>query len=220
MPPSGGLLTRTRRWGPIGGTNHRRLPTLPGDSVPSAAKSTAIGIRDTYTLARSSGVGMRMAHSLFVSSRPARSIDRPRSFPAPRIRCATANVMIFPLQEVRSARQDTECTQASTALTKPRIRPWDSEIQKGASAERNAGTGSEQDGFRMGTIAGTHLALTSSRPGHTRVSSHPPTRERYECRANSPPTAPLSLELRHCTAYLEHLQKPLGLNPWVREELS
>jgi hypothetical protein len=35
-----------------------------------------------------------------------------------------------------------------------------------------------------------------------------------------PPEAPLSSELRHCTAYLEHLQKPLGLNPWVREELS
>jgi hypothetical protein len=34
-----------------------------------------------------------------------------------------------------------------------------------------------------------------------------------------PPIAPLSSELRHCTAYLEH-QKPLGLNPWVREELS
>ncbi|MDT5117711.1 MAG: hypothetical protein QOE30_3450 [Mycobacterium sp.] len=54
---------------------------------------------------------MRMAHSLFVSSRPARSIDRPLSFPAPRIRCATTKVMIFPLQEVRSARQDAECTQ-------------------------------------------------------------------------------------------------------------
>src|ERR1700752_4664384 len=37
---------------------------------------------------------------------------------------------------------------------------------------KNAGTGSGQDGFRIGTIAGTHLALTSSRPGHTRVSSH------------------------------------------------
>ncbi len=35
-----------------------------------------------------------------------------------------------------------------------------------------------------------------------------------------PTVAPLSSELRHCTAYPEILQKPLGLNPWVREELS
>ena len=33
-----------------------------------------------------------------------------------------------------------------------------------------AGAGSERNGFRIRTIAGTHLALTSSRPGHTRVS--------------------------------------------------
>jgi hypothetical protein len=37
---------------------------------------------------------------------------------------------------------------------------------------------------------------------------------------SEPPTAPLSSELRHYTAYPEHLRKPLGLNPWVREELS
>ena len=37
---------------------------------------------------------------------------------------------------------------------------------------KNAGTGSGQDGFGIGTVARTHLALTSSRPGHTRVSSH------------------------------------------------
>jgi hypothetical protein len=43
-----------------------------------------------------------------------------------------------------------------------------------------------------------------------------------------PPVAPLSSELRHCTAYPDItdgrdpviVQKPLGLNPWVREELS
>ena len=41
-----------------------------------------------------------------------------------------------------------------------------------------------------------------------------------------PPVAPLSSELRHCTAYPEAdrrsvaIRKPLGLNPWVREELS
>ncbi len=34
------------------------------------------------------------------------------------------------------------------------------------------------------------------------------------------PVAPLSSELRHCTAYPDFVQKPLGLNPWVREELS
>ena len=36
------------------------------------------------------------------------------------------------------------------------------------------------------------------------------------------PVAPLSSELRHCTAYpdVPMVRKPLGLNPWVREELS
>ncbi len=44
----------------------------------------------------------------------------------------------------------------------------------------NAGTGSGQDGFRIGTIAGTHLALTSSQPRHTRVSPQSPERKRHK----------------------------------------
>jgi hypothetical protein len=37
----------------------------------------------------------------------------------------------------------------------------------------------------------------------------------------APPVAPLSPELRHYTAYPGlSVRKPLGLNPWVREELS
>jgi hypothetical protein len=45
---------------------------------------------------------------------------------------------------------------------------------------KNAGTGSGQDGFRIGTIAGTHLALTSSRPRHTRASPQSPVRKRHK----------------------------------------
>jgi hypothetical protein len=56
-------------------------------------------------------------------------------------------------------------------------------VQKAQLAERNAGTGSGQDGIRIGTVARTHLALTSSRPGPTRVSPHSPERKRYECPA-------------------------------------
>ena len=84
----------------------------------------------------------------------------------------------------------------------------------------NAGTGSGQDGFGIRTIAGiAHLALTSSRPGHTRVSSQSPVRKRLKSPAK-PPNTPLSSELQHCTPYPNFVRKPLGLNPWVREELS
>jgi hypothetical protein len=53
-----------------------------------------------------------MAHNLFASSRPARSIDRPRNLPRPRIRCTTTKVMIFPLSEVRSIHQRAKCNPA------------------------------------------------------------------------------------------------------------
>ena len=80
--------------------------------------------------------------------------------------------------------------------------------------QKNAGTGSGQDGFGIGTIAGiAHLALTSSRPGHTRVSSQSPERERQNARRNRPPNAPLSSELRHCTAYPEQSPEATWAQP-------
>jgi hypothetical protein len=53
---------------------------------------------------------------------------------------------------------------ASTTKTAP---------EKGSGGRSNAATGVGRNGFqiRMRTIARTHLALTSSRPGHTRVPS-------------------------------------------------
>ena len=45
-------------------------------------------------------------------------------------------------------------------------------VRKPSGGSRNAVTGSGRNGFRIrtGTVARTHLALTSSRSGHTRVS--------------------------------------------------
>ena len=54
--------------------------------------------------------------------------------------------------------------------------------EKNSRVEKPAGTGSGRDGYRIGTIAWTHLALTSSRPRHTRVSSSP-ERKRHERKA-------------------------------------
>jgi hypothetical protein len=76
-------------------------------------------------------------------------------------------------------------------------------VRENSGGKWNAGTGSGQDGFRIGTVAGTHLALTSSRPGHTRVSSQSPERKRRQRLTEQPSSTPLSSELRHCTAYPE-----------------
>jgi hypothetical protein len=78
---------------------------------------------------------------------------------------------------------------------------------------KNAGTGSGQDGFRIGTIAGTHFALTSSRPGHARVSLRSPVTEEARMKGGEPPIAPLSSELRHCTAYPEHRPEATWAQP-------
>ncbi len=63
----------------------------------------------------------------------------------------------------------------STAVAEGRREPGNV-----SGGRKNAGTGSGQDGFRIGTIAGTHLALTSSQPRHTRVSPQSPERKRHE----------------------------------------
>ncbi len=45
-------------------------------------------------------------------------------------------------------------------------------IRESSGGRRNTGTGSGQDNFfHIRTVTRTHLALTSSRPGHTRVSA-------------------------------------------------
>jgi hypothetical protein len=53
--------------------------------------------------------------------------------------------------------------------------------EKASGGRRNAEAGSGRNGFRIriGTIARTHLALTSSRPGHARVSSQCRLRGRF-----------------------------------------
>jgi hypothetical protein len=91
---------------------------------------------------------------------------------------------------------------------------------KSSGGRKNAGTGSGQDGFRIGTVAGTHLALTSSRPGHTRVSPHSPIRKRHNGPTETAGRTPLvgASALHGVSGHIA--QKPLGLNPWVREELS
>jgi hypothetical protein len=133
-------------------------------------------------LARSCGVSARRAHNLPISSRPARSIDRPRNLVTPETRCATTKAMI-----VSSQKPDQLATFDSISASTAPERAWQPASVGGAGLAsaressgrgKNAGTGSGQDGFRIGTIAGTHLALTSSRPGHTRVSSHSPERKR------------------------------------------
>src|ERR1700757_4587279 len=79
----------------------------------------------------------------------------------------------------------------------------------------NAGTGSGRDGFRIGTVAGTHLALTSSRPGHTRVSSHSPERKRHEMAGgraadHTPLAGALALHGVSGTSSGSHLGSTLG----------
>ena len=56
--------------------------------------TTAIGIREMYRLARSSGVRAAWVCSLVANDRPARSTDHPDSRAAPEKRCATAKAMI------------------------------------------------------------------------------------------------------------------------------
>lgn len=122
---------------------------------------------------------MRQAHNLPARCRPVRSSDRPDIRVVPVTRGVTTKAMILLLPRTRSARGIRDTFSASNAprnaiAAQPNVRESSSGIW-------NAGTGLEQDGFRIGTIARTgiaHLALTSSRPGHTRVSSHSPVRER------------------------------------------
>jgi hypothetical protein len=55
-------------------------------------------------------------------------------------------------------------------------RHYRNSVRETSGGRKNAATESERNEFRIriGTVARTHLALTSSRPGHTRVS--PPSR--------------------------------------------
>ena len=63
-----------------------------------------------------------------------------------------------------------------------------------SGGRRNAGTGSGQDGISMGTFTRTslaHLALTSSRPGHTRVPPYSPERRGTNRRRRAANRTPL-----------------------------
>jgi hypothetical protein len=129
---------------------------------------------------------VRRAHNLVAKSRPARSIERPRTFETPEKRCVRTKATIVSCRKVRSARgmrPDARKAIGAQSLTGAR---------ESSGGRKDAGTGSGQDGFRMGTVAGTHLALTSSRPGHTRVSSHSPERKRHDDRRWTADRTPLA----------------------------
>lgn len=73
------------------------------------------------------------------------------------------------LQEARSAcviQNATTAPHRTCAVTR-----------ESSEGRKNAGARSGQDECRIGTVARTHLALTSSRPGHTGVSSQSPHEE-------------------------------------------
>src|ERR1700722_12686497 len=72
-------------------------------------------------------------------------------------------------------------------------------VEENSGGRRNAATGSGRNGFRirMRTITRTHIALTSSRPGHTGGSP----KGTHNRRLTPNGDAPLSSELRHYTAY-------------------
>jgi len=92
-----------------------------------------------------------------------------------------------------------------------------------SSGGNYAGTGSGQDGFGMGTVAWTkvtHLALTSSQPGHTGVSPYSPVRKRHDGPTKNRQTHPSRRSFGTARRIRTFARKPLGLNPWVREELS
>ena len=124
------------------------------------------------------------------------------------------------LSQARSARvirKRVTCTAAR------RITPAGRPVPERSGGRGDAGTGSGQDGFQIGTITRTglaHLALTSLRPGHTRVSSHSPERKRYERPAPKRPRHPSRRSFGTARRIRNIVQKPLGLNPWSREELS
>jgi hypothetical protein len=86
-----------------------------------------------------------------------------------------------------------------------------------SSGGKNAGTGSGQDGFGMGTVAWTmvtHLALTSSQPGHTGVAPCSPVRKRHDGPTKSvgrtPLVGPLALHAVSGVSPGSHLGSPLG----------
>ena len=76
------------------GTSHRWSLAPADGCAPSEAVITAIGIRETYWLARSRGVRLPRRQSLVAKSRPARSIERPRTLETPKKRCVTTKAMI------------------------------------------------------------------------------------------------------------------------------
>jgi hypothetical protein len=71
-------------------------------------------------------------------------------------------------------------------------------------------------GYGCGLSLGLISPITSSRPGHTGVSPRCMHRKGFGAGGD----APLSSELRHCTAYREFHPEATWAQPLVREELS
>ena len=196
------------------GTHHRRLSALPDGCPPREAVITAIGIRDTYRLARSCGVRAVRRVQLARQSPAPNAATTVRASDGPVRRCATTKAMIFSCQEARSAQRHGTRRMRSAVADGIERRTDRPSIRESSGGRKNAGTGSGQDGFRMGTIAGTHLALTSSRPGHTRVSSHSPERKRRNDRRRTADRTPLvgasALHGVSGTSSRSHLGSTLG----------
>jgi hypothetical protein len=67
--------------------------------------------------------------------------------------------------------------------------------------------------YGCGLSLGLISPITSSRPGHTRVSPKVHAHKGIWGPPAGGRTCTPSSELRHCTAYPEFFRKPLGLNP-------
>ena len=145
----------------------------------------------------------------------------------PRSACVTRNSMIVSCWEPDRLPQvmfDRRASSGAPHCPAHQLRAGTTEVasEKGSGGRRNAATGSGRNGFRirMRTVARTHLAhhlLTArTHAGVTQVHAHkgiwsPPAGGR---------TAPLSSELRHCTAYPEFRPEATWAQPLGREELS
>ncbi len=175
---------------------------------PAGGASTAIGIRDTYRLARSCGVGIRHPRSLFVSCRPARRIERRCSMERPVTRCATTKVMIFSCQEIPTL-------SASSRRFKKRM------SEKTQAAEGMPEPDRDKTDFGYGLSL---VSLISPSPPHGQDTrgcrhSHLHGRGRKPDGNTAERTPLVGASALHGVSGTES-QKPLGLNPWVREELS
>jgi hypothetical protein len=98
------------------------------------------------------------------------------------------------------------------AQAQPKSRPRKAQAAEGMPRPDRDETKFE---YGCGLSLGLISPITSSRPGHTGVSPRC-THKGFDASGD----APLSSELRHCTAYPEFLPEATWAQPLSREELS